>query len=158
MFFDAMRRKGWDADRASIPAVVAIHNAVNERTWHHVLQWELGLHADLYVGENRPLGPQLVRFAGRSADVSPKARLCSWFGWSLPFDRHDWFVDRNDGNGEVRYIVDFYRGDGGGGGSGKDSAISPGAGGPPLPSIYLDVRPALDSFGALVDRLRMLFL
>ena len=160
MFYDAMRRKGWDADRAAIPAVVAIHNAVNERAWHHVVQWELGMHASLYVGDDRPLGPRLVGFHGRSGDVSPKARLCSWLGWSLPFDRHDWYVDRQDGNGEVRYVVDFYRGDNGcaTGGRGGDCPVAGGEGAEdvPIPSFYLDVRPALDSLTALVDRLRRL--
>ena len=34
------------------------------------------------------------------------ARFASWFGGGLPFDRHDWIVDRC--GQEVRYIIDFY--------------------------------------------------
>ena len=34
------------------------------------------------------------------------ARFASWFGSGLPFDRHDWIVDRC--GQEVRYIIDFY--------------------------------------------------
>ena len=34
------------------------------------------------------------------------ARLMSWVGGPLPFDRHDWFVDRC--GEEVRYVIDFY--------------------------------------------------
>lgn len=34
------------------------------------------------------------------------ARLMSWVGGPLPFDRHDWFVDRC--GDEVRYVIDFY--------------------------------------------------
>lgn len=34
------------------------------------------------------------------------ARLMSWIGGPLPFDRHDWFVDRC--GDEVRYVIDFY--------------------------------------------------
>ena len=32
--------------------------------------------------------------------------MSSWLGGSLPFDRHDWYVDRN--GQEVRYVIDFY--------------------------------------------------
>jgi cytochrome c heme-lyase len=32
--------------------------------------------------------------------------LSSWFGGQLPFDRHDWWVDRC--GQEVRYVIDFY--------------------------------------------------
>jgi hypothetical protein len=58
----------------------------------------------------------------------------------LPFDRHDWIVER-DGK-EVRYVIDFYSGQ-----------PVPGR---PL-SVYLDVRPALDSVESAVDRLRWQF-
>jgi cytochrome c heme-lyase len=59
-------------------------------------------------------------------------------GFKLPFDRHDWVVDRC--GQEVRYVIDFYSG-----------APQPGA----PASMHLDVRPALDSLGALYDRLKM---
>jgi cytochrome c heme-lyase len=59
-------------------------------------------------------------------------------GFKLPFDRHDWVVDRC--GTEVRYIIDFY--------SGVPQPGVPAA-------MHLDVRPALDSLGALWDRLRM---
>lgn len=60
-------------------------------------------------------------------------------GYKLPFDRHDWVVDRC--GTEVRYIIDFYNAD-------TRKAGTPAA-------MHLDVRPALDSFGAVVDRVRM---
>ena len=63
---------------------------------------------------------------------------CSAQGFSKPFDRHDWVVDRC--GTDVRYIIDFYHG-----------AAPSGA---PAP-MFLDVRPALDSFGALFDRIYM---
>lgn len=59
----------------------------------------------------------------------------------LPFDRHDWIVERESGE-EVRYVIDFYSGQ-----------PEPGR---PL-SVYLDVRPALDSIDGAVDRLRWQF-
>ncbi len=37
---------------------------------------------------------------------SPLARIRHWLGGPLPFDRHDWYVDRC--GQEVRYIIDFY--------------------------------------------------
>lgn len=71
----------------------------------------------------------------------------------MPFDRHDWIVDRGDGR-EVRYVIDFYKG------TDRMRALPPPAGAPvgtppeiiAVPTMYLDVRPALDSFGALTDR------
>ena len=60
--------------------------------------------------------------------------------YSLPFDRHDWVVDRN--GQEVRYVIDFYEG----------RRVKGSASDAPV-SIYLDVRPALDSFQALFDRI-----
>lgn len=64
---------------------------------------------------------------------------CPPQGFALPFDRHDWTVDRC--GKDVRYVIDFYNG-----------APAPGAG---PASFFLDVRPALDSVEALWDRLRM---
>jgi hypothetical protein len=51
-----------------MPTVVAIHNAVNERAWQHVLSWEALHECDC------PL-PKLLRFKGRPSEYSPKARL-----------------------------------------------------------------------------------
>lgn len=36
MFYNAMKRKGWDAREEDMPQVVAIHNTVNERAWREV--------------------------------------------------------------------------------------------------------------------------
>jgi cytochrome c heme-lyase len=40
MFFDAMKRKGYDARVADMKTVVPIHNAVNERAWEQIKEWE----------------------------------------------------------------------------------------------------------------------
>jgi cytochrome c heme-lyase len=59
---------------------------------------------------------------------------------SPPFDRHDWYVLRQTPSGpkEVRYVIDYYSG-------------------PPEPTgepvFYLDIRPALDTPTAAVERL-----
>jgi cytochrome c heme-lyase len=87
MFFNAMKRKGWEPKEEDMRAVVGIHNAVNERTWAEVMKWEK-MHAAACGN------PRLVRFQGRPTDFSPRARLNSLLGYTLPFDRHDWVVDR----------------------------------------------------------------
>lgn len=37
---------------------------------------------------------------------SPLAQLQKWRHGTVPFDRHDWYVDRC--GTEVRYVIDFY--------------------------------------------------
>lgn len=138
MFYNAMRRKGWDPREEDMTAVVSIHNAVNERSWSQVLEWER-LH------ESECQRPRLARFRGRPTDLSPKARMMSWLGYKLPFDRHDWIVDRC--GTEVRYVIDFYQGEVPQGADAHHQA--------PPSAFFLDVRPALDSFGSAYDRIRM---
>lgn len=133
MFYNAMRRKGWSPTEDDMTTVVSIHNAVNERAWREVAQWEAAAGGAAACG-----GPRLLKFRGRPQDFSPKARLLNLLGYKLPFDRHDWIVDRC--GQEVRYVIDFYNA-------------------APMPSmpaaLHLDVRPALDSPAALWARLRM---
>lgn len=38
--------------------------------------------------------PRLLRFLGRPDDITPKALAKMVLGHPLPFDRHDWVVDR----------------------------------------------------------------
>jgi hypothetical protein len=40
MFFNAMKRKGWEPKEEDMGVIVAIHNAVNERSWRQVFEWE----------------------------------------------------------------------------------------------------------------------
>lgn len=40
MFFDAMKRKGHDTRANDMKTVVPIHNAVNERAWKEIREWE----------------------------------------------------------------------------------------------------------------------
>jgi cytochrome c heme-lyase len=47
MYFKAMKRKGWAPNAQQMKTIVAIHNTVNEQSWHEVLKWER-LHP--YVG------------------------------------------------------------------------------------------------------------
>ena len=64
-----------------------MHEALTQPVCLQVLQWER-LHS------NRCHSPKLKKFAGRPQDYSPKARLLNFLGYKLPFDRHDWVVDR----------------------------------------------------------------
>lgn len=133
MFYNAMRRKGYDPDEKDMGMVVAIHNAVNERTWSHIATLEHHLHPECEQ-------LKLVHFRGRPLDPSPKARLRSLLGYKPPFDRHDWLVDRCGEH--VRYVIDFYQG--------QAEPNKPIA-------THIDARPAVDSLGAAWDRMRLLF-
>ncbi|KAI8773847.1 holocytochrome c-type synthase-like [Biomphalaria glabrata] len=136
MFWNAMLRKGWrwkddDVSAQDMNNIINIHNANNELAWREILKWE-ALHAD------ECKEPKLKRFAGFATKYSPRAKIRSWLGYELPFDRHDWIVDRN--GKEVRYIIDYYDG-----GSVKKN----------YEFALLDVRPALDSFQAVKDRVKV---
>ena len=89
MFYNALKRKGKGGDvrEEDMNTVVSIHNAVNERTWRQLMAWEAP-HCDECAT------PKLSRFMGRPKDVTPKARFMQMLGYKLPFDRHDWIVDR----------------------------------------------------------------
>lgn len=63
------------------------------------------------------------------------------FRYELPFDRHDWIVDRC--GKEVRYIIDYY--DGGEVDNKYQFAL-------------LDVRPAMDSVENVWDRMRVFYM
>jgi cytochrome c heme-lyase len=93
--------------------------------------------------------PTLIRFQGRPNEPTPKARMLGFMAWlypsafanNPPFDRHDWFVQRNLPNGQtkqVRYVIDYYSG-------------------PPEPTgepvFYLDVRPAIDGPTGAAERM-----
>ena len=162
-----MKRKGWEIPKGTeltIPQVVQIHNAVNERGWSEVLKWErirevlpdgsnsnasASASASAVVGQE----PRLVRFIGRPKDLSPRAMFYSML-WlrNEPFDRHDWFVDRGDGTGVRRYVIDFYNG------KETHSSKNGNGNGNGLPSMYLDVRPALDDLDSAQDRFKMFWM
>lgn len=147
MFWNAMIRKGWKwqnehekepLQKNDMSHIIRIHNANNEAAWQEILKWENAFHS----GEC-PTGPKLKKFSGRAQDYTPRARIRSWLGYELPFDRHDWVVDRC--GKDVRYIIDYYDG------------------GPIMPDqlkanpafAILDVRPALDSIGNAWDRMKV---
>ena len=128
MFYNAIVRKGWTPEEGDMSNVISIHNAVNERCWEEVLKWER-----LHAGECDC--PKLLKFRGRPRDYSPKARFLNFLGFKLPFDRHDWIVDRC--GVDVRYVIDFY----------NAKSADPRS---PI-AMHLDARPALDSFANVWD-------
>lgn len=73
--------------------------------------------------------------------MSPKARLNTLLGYTAPFDRHDWVVDRC--GTRVEYVIDFYAGR-------QDRSGSPGR--DERVSFYLDVRPKLNSWEGIKMR------
>ncbi|KAM8706574.1 hypothetical protein ACLKA7_010783 [Drosophila subpalustris] len=139
MFWNAMLRKGWrwkteDVTQKDMGDIIRIHNANNEQAWQEVLKWE-ALHA-------KECGnPRLKSFGGKAKDFSPRARFRSWLGYELPFDRHDWIVDRC--GKDVRYVIDYYDG----GLVDKDYRFA-----------LLDVRPAMDSVDNVWDRMRVAYM
>ena len=68
-FFNAMRRKGYAPNEEEMDAVVAIHNAVNERAWAEVVEWESTLHPECVAGM------KLVRFQGKPGAPRPAATV-----------------------------------------------------------------------------------
>jgi cytochrome c heme-lyase len=49
MFFNAMRRKHYDPQAEDMRTIVPIHNAVNERAWKEIKEWEQGRGAERSV-------------------------------------------------------------------------------------------------------------
>ncbi|KAF8637576.1 hypothetical protein AX17_002645 [Amanita inopinata Kibby_2008] len=137
-FHNALVRKGWETPEEHVETMVEIHNFLNEQAWQEVLKWE----KRQYKGND----VQLARLQGRPGEMSPKARFWLFAGWLFPsrfnteppFDRHDWVVRRPQTGDEVRYVIDYY-------------SAPPEPDGSPV--FSLDVRPALDSFGSLKERL-----
>lgn len=137
MFWNAMIRKGWnwkeaDLQQNDMAHIIRIHNINNEAAWQEVLKWE-ALHA------RECCNPKLKKFGGKAQEYSPRARIRSLLGYELPFDRHDWIVDRC--GKEVRYIIDYY--------DGGEVNVQNGR------FAVLDVRPAFDSFEAIWDRMKV---
>ena len=180
--YNAMLRKGYtDTPADAVESMVAVHNFLNEGAWNEIVAWESifgkgfahgwqqclkgeeGISMERARAEMRRQrkqelgyetgstaeeeGPRLVRFMGRPNDRTPKASIQQALGWVFPetygseppFDRHDWYVARPTPTGtkEVRYVIDYYAG-----------GIEPTG----EPVFYLDIRPALDTPSAAIER------
>ncbi len=40
MFYNALKRKGYETDPKDVESMVAVHNFLNEQVWQEVLEWE----------------------------------------------------------------------------------------------------------------------
>ncbi|KAF4720655.1 hypothetical protein FOZ62_026146 [Perkinsus olseni] len=142
-FYKTVKRKGHAVEADDMRTVVAIHNAVNERAWHQIKEVEDRLHGRVCAKE----ALRLVKFVGRPGEVSPKSRIMRLLGgWTEPFDRHDWYIDRCGTT--VRYVVDFYDGRPPEGTAHLPLSLQP-------VSIFVDARPAVSTLSDLWDRLRL---
>ena len=122
-FYEAMIRKNWNPDAKDMETIIPIHNSINERCWNYIKLWEKN------QGGDECGGIQLTSFKGDSKKMTPRAFIRSYIlGYTKPFDRHDWTVNRCGKN--IDYVIDFY--------SEEDSKGRP--------QVYLDVRPKLNSF------------
>jgi cytochrome c heme-lyase len=138
MFYNALARKGKldDTVEEDIESVVALHNNMNEKTWKKVLEWE-----ETVSGSDE--APKLLKFQGRPTDLSPKAAFKHYvLGHPLPYDRHDWTVERADGT-TVRYVIDYYH-DESRARDDPDSALPDIQDATASSSLLVDVRPAAD--------------
>lgn len=113
--YNAMLRKGYtDTPAEDVPAMVAVHNFLNEGAWEEILDWESRFSGGLARGweisrrgeENAPIisemlarrerlnqgagvggvvkQPSLVRFMGRPDEPTPKARMLGFMAWMWP--------------------------------------------------------------------------
>lgn len=74
-------------------------------------------------------GPKLESFANKMERMTPTARFNTLLGYTAPFDRHDWVIDRC--GTRIDYVIDFY--------AGRPDGNA-------APSFYLDVRPKLNTW------------
>ena len=85
-------------------SIIKIHNRNNEDAWQEVLKWE-AFHA-----QECPAGPRLVRFGGKAKDFSLSAKVrYHVLGYPLPYDRHDWIVNRCGKQVKCRVQVFHYK-------------------------------------------------
>jgi len=137
MFWNAMIRKGWRWNTEEIPnpnvvdSIITMHNQNNELVWQEILKWE-------YLHHKECQDPRLVKFSGDATKFTPRARIRQLMGYELPFDRHDWIVDRCGRH--VHYVIDYYD---------TREATEENSG----RFTTTDVRPALDSWSNAYDRM-----
>lgn len=144
MFYNALKRKGKgeDVHEGDVKAIVSIHNNMNERAWAQVEHYEKVCHPELESSK-------LLKFCGRPDNLTPIAWAKSMLGYGKPFDRHDWTILRSD-NTQVRYVIDYYFDDEKSAHDQVPDLHSENE----VKSISMYARPAVDSVGALIDRLK----
>jgi len=171
MYNALLRKGYTDTDATAVESMVSVHNFLNEGAWAEIVEWERRFGGGLkkgwdmckrgevgsMAGQNLEVGanvdevsqPKLIRFMGRPKEMTPKAAMMQVMGYIYPtafateppFDRHDWFVQREykGTKKEVRYVIDYY--------SGPDDPTGE-------PVFYLDVRPAVTPTAAVERMMR----
>ena len=133
--YRALKRKNKPIDKSDALQVANVHNAVTDNTWSAIIEYE-SLHS------KQCQNITLSRFQGMDGIYSMKAKLVSMLtGGQLPFDRHDWYVDRC--GTEIKYIIDYYSVD----------DINPATGELDI-AYYIDARPSPNIQG-IIDRARL---
>eukprot|EP00466_Bigelowiella_natans_P012085 jgi/Bigna1/57255/fgenesh1_pm.7_\ len=97
--YRALKRKNKPIEKEDSASVAHVHTLVTEGSWKAIMEYE-ALHL------SKCPNPKLARFQGKDGIYSLKAKVASYFGAPLPFDRHDWTIDRC--GTEVTYIIDYY--------------------------------------------------
>ncbi|KAK5030847.1 holocytochrome c synthase, partial [Cryomyces antarcticus] len=128
--YNALLKKGYDDTPAEhVESMVAVHNFLNEGAWAEIVEWERRFSGGLMKGwqlskkgeeaaaaasarDRQTQDPKLVRFMGRPDEMTPKAKMLQVMSWIYPagfnneppFDRHDWFVQRQKPGGEQKEV------------------------------------------------------
>ncbi|PSR70605.1 hypothetical protein PHLCEN_2v13514 [Hermanssonia centrifuga] len=114
-----------EASRWEYPSPQQFHNALVRKGWETPEE-----HVETMVQIHNFLNEQawleILKWEKKENPTEP------------PFDRHDWVVKRKTTGEEVRYVIDYY-------------SAPPEQDGSPV--FSLDVRPALDSFGSVKQRI-----
>lgn len=176
--YNAMLRKGYtDTPAEDVPAMVAVHNFLNEGAWAEIVDWESRFSGGLSRGweisrkgeENAPLLaamvarkermarkggeeaklPSLVRFMGRPDEFTPRARMLQFMGWLWPAEYNSQLpFDRHDWY--VRRVTPE-------GDEKEVRYVIDYYSGPPEPNgepvFFLDVRPAVDGPTSACERM-----
>jgi cytochrome c heme-lyase len=133
--YRALKRKNKPIEKSDALQVATVHNAVTDNTWVAIQEYEQ-LHSSQCSNST------LSKFQGMDGIYSIKAKLVSMLtGGQLPFDRHDWYVDRC--GTEVKYVIDYY--------SVEDMNVETGE---VDIAYYIDARPA-PTVAGLFDRARL---
>lgn len=94
--YNAMKRKGYDdTPEDAVESMVAVHNFLNEGAWGEIVEWEkefgggvmkalMEQEAERRATEGQGAWPRLLRFQGRSKELTPKARILQMLGRVYP--------------------------------------------------------------------------
>ena len=98
----ALKRKNKPIEHEDSISVSTVHAYVTEQTWNEIMRYE-SFHFNKCTKNNI----KLAKFEGKDGIFSPKARIFNkLFNNPLPYDRHDWTVDRC--GKEIQYVIDYY--------------------------------------------------